>query len=164
MTYCGKCGAKVPDDVKFCPSCGASVELPPQEQADLASKFAALGNTADSTASFDKADIEQNKVMGILAYLGPLCFVPIFAAPTSKFARFHANQGLVFFLTCVAWGIVYGILNWMLLAVSWRLYRVCSIIGLFSLVLLIPMVLGILNAASGKARELPLIGKLRILK
>ena len=172
MAYCGKCGTKVDEGVKFCPSCGNPMEAPaPEQQAqsagdqnDFSAKIAALNNTADTTADFDKADIEQNKAMGILAYLGPLVFIPMFAAKESKFAHFHANQGLTLFIACVAWSIVYGILNWIILAISWRLYFISSIIGLFSLVFLVLAVLGIVNAANGRAKELPVIGKFKFLK
>ena len=172
MAYCGKCGTKVDEGVKFCPSCGNPMEVPaPEQQAqpagdqnDFSAKIAALNNTADTTADFDKADVEQNKAMGILAYLGPLVFIPMFAAKGSKFARFHANQGLTLFIACVAWSIVYSILNWIILAISWRLYFISSLIGLFSLVFLILAVLGIVNAANGRAKELPVIGKFKILK
>ena len=34
--------------------------------------------------------------MAILAYFGILVLIPILAAKDSKFARFHANQGLLF--------------------------------------------------------------------
>ncbi|MDO4733556.1 MAG: zinc ribbon domain-containing protein, partial [Bacillota bacterium] len=63
---------------------------PTGEQNDFSAKIAALNNTADTTGDFDKADIEQHKVMGVLAYLSWLVLIPIFAAPKSKFARFHA--------------------------------------------------------------------------
>ena len=36
-------------------------------------------------------DVQNNKVFAILAYIGILVLVPIFAAKESKFARFHAN-------------------------------------------------------------------------
>ena len=175
MAYCGKCGTKVDEGVKFCPSCGNPMEAPASEQqaqqtqqntaqTDFSAKFANLNNTADTTAEFDQADIVNNKAMGILAYLGPLVFIPMFAAKGSKFARFHANQGLTLFIACVAWSIVYSILNWILLAISWRLYFISVIIGLLSLVFLALAVLGIVNAAKGRAKELPVIGKFKILK
>ena len=47
----------------------------------------------------DPDDAEKNKIFGILAYLGILCLVPIFAAKDSPFAKYHANQGLVLLLT-----------------------------------------------------------------
>ena len=175
MAYCGKCGTKVDEGVKFCPSCGNPMEAPaPEQQAqqtqqntaqtDFSAKFANLNNTADTTAEFDQADIVSNKAMGILAYLGPLVFIPMFAAKGSKFARFHANQGLTLFIACGAWSIVYSILSWIILAISWRLYFISSIIGLCSLVFLVLAVLGIVNAANGRANELPVIGKFKFLK
>ena len=175
MAYCGKCGTKVDEGVKFCPSCGNPMEAPaPEQQAqqtqqntaqtDFSAKFANLNNTADTTAEFDQADITNNKAMGILAYLGPLVFIPMFAAKGSKFARFHANQGLTLFIACGAWSIVYSILNWIILAISWRLYFISSIIGLCSLVFLVLAVLGIVNAVNGRAKELPVIGKFKFLK
>src|SRR5689334_12413568 len=49
----------------------------------------------------DAADIEQNKVYAVLAYIGLLFLVPLFAAPNSKFARYHTNQGIVLFIAAV---------------------------------------------------------------
>ena len=174
MLLCEKCGTKVDEGTKFCPSCGNPMEAPALEQqaqtqqntaqTDFSAKFANLNNTADTTAEFDQADITNNKAMGILAYLGPLVFIPMFAAKGSKFARFHANQGLTLFIACGAWSIVYSILNWIILAISWRLYFISSIIGLCSLVFLVLAVLGIVNVANGRAKELPVIGKFKILK
>ena len=51
-----------------------------------------------------------------------------------------------------------------ILAISWRLYFISSIIGLCSLVFLVLAVLGIVNAANGRAKELPVIGKFKFLK
>lgn len=177
MAYCGKCGTKVDEGVKFCPSCGNPMEAPsPEQQAqtqqaqpagdqnDFSAKVAALNNTADTTANYDANDITQNKAMGILAYFGPLCFIPMFAAKGSKFARFHANQGLVLLIACVAWSIASSILNSIILAISWRLYFITSIISLLSVVFAILAIIGIINAANGRAKELPVIGKFKILK
>ena len=173
MAYCANCGNNVEEGVKFCPSCGTPMEAPAAEQQasqtggqnDLTAKLSALNNTADTTADFDKADIEQNKVMGILAYLSWLVLIPIFAAPKSKFARFHANQGLVLAITEVAWWIVTAILNAILYAISWRLGSlVGTLLGLVNLVFLVMLILGIINAANGRAKELPVIGKFKILK
>ena len=172
MTYCGKCGAQVQDGVKFCQGCGAAVETkvennaqqaqPPQN--DFSQKIQNLNNTADTTAEFDAQDITSNKAMAILAYFGPLVLIPIFAAKQSKFARYHANQGLVLLIAAIAYGIVYNILSAIILAISWRLYFLVSIIGLVSIVITILAIIGIINAATGKAKELPLIGKFKILK
>ena len=52
-------------------------------------------NTTDSTYEFDQKDIEQNKVMALLSYLGILVLVPLLGAKGSKYARFHTSQGTV---------------------------------------------------------------------
>ena len=101
--------------------------------------------------------------MAILAYLGILVLVPIFAAPQSKFARYHANQGLLLCIASIAFSVVYFILSAIILAISWRLHFIVSIIGLCGLVFLALMIIGIINAANGKAKELPVIGKFRLL-
>ena len=175
MAFCGKCGTQVNDGVKFCPSCGAPVSAQEQTnqdtqqqtagaQNDFSAKIAELNNTADNTAEFDKADIEQNKVMAILAYLSWLVLIPLFAAPKSKFARYHANQGLVLAIVEIAWWIVQGILSAVLYSISWRLGFISTILGLVNIVFLIFAIIGIMNAAQGKAKALPIIGKFKILK
>ena len=128
--------------------------------ADFKESFNNFNNTPDTTAEFDQQDIEQNKVMGILAYIGILVLVPIFAAKDSKFARFHANQGLVLAIAEVALGIILGILGG-IPYIGW-LFRIIG--SLFEVVCVLFAVLGIINAANGKAKELPIVGKFRILK
>ena len=176
MKFCGKCGTQIEDNVKFCPGCGAPAEQPAQQaqpqqtpppqqnQNGFNQTFQNLNNTADTTAEFDQNDINTNKGMAILAYFGPLVFIPMFAAKQSKFARYHSNQGLVLLIASILYGIAYSILSSIILAISWRLYFLVSIIGLVSIVITILAIIGIINAATGKAKELPLIGKFKILK
>ncbi len=176
MAFCGNCGAKVDEGVKFCPSCGTAIEAAEQKteqteqpkqgaQNDFAEKLQNLNNTADTTADFDPKDIEDNKLMGILAYLSWLVLIPIFAAPKSKFARFHANQGLVLAIVEIIWWIATAIITTIAYAIAWWLGSLLStVLGLANIVFFVMLVLGILNAAGGKAKELPVIGKFRILK
>ena len=168
MPFCRQCGMERKEGVRFCPGCGTPVEEPAQTaQQNSTSKensFAAAFNTADTTAQYDPADVEKNKAMGVLAYLSWLVLIPIFAAKDSKFARFHANQGLVLLIASAIFGVVRWILSEILFAISWRLYFVTIIISLLGLVFLALAIIGIVNAATGKAKELPVIGQIRILK
>lgn len=118
-------------------------------------------NTKDLTAEFDPQDIQQNRVMGILAYISWLVLVPIFAAKGSKWARFHANNGLLLAIAEVALGIVFGILGW-IPYVGW----IFGVIGWLSeLAVCALAIFCLVNAARGKAKELPIIGgKIKILK
>ncbi|MHB8961939.1 MAG: DUF4870 domain-containing protein [Saccharofermentanales bacterium] len=133
-------------------------------QSQFEEKLNKLNETADTTDSYDKTDIEQNKVMAILAYIGILFLVQLIAAPQSKFARFHANQGLVLAICEAGFSVAYSILNFIILGISWRLGFLMTIIGLLWLVFIALAILGIMNASNGKAKELPVIGKYKILK
>ena len=134
------------------------------QETNFEDKFSELNNTKDSTSEFSQQDINSNKVMAILAYLGILVLVPIFAAKDSKFARFHANQGLVLFLAEIAFYIALTIVSAIILAISWKLYFIITILSLVWIVFLVLAIIGIINAANGKAKELPVIGKFTLLK
>lgn len=122
-------------------------------------------NTPDTTAEYDAGDINNNKIMAILAYIGILVLVPIFAAKESKFARFHANQGLVLLIAEVAVSIILSIVGAILILILPILGIVFSIVSWVAyVVFLVLAVMGIVNAATGKAKELPLIGSIKILK
>lgn len=123
-------------------------------------------NTVDSTSQFTPQDINDNKVMGILAYIGILVLIPIFAAPQSKYARFHANQGLVLFII----ELIYGVITTVITSIFTMMHLftialiVGSLLGLVSIVFLVFMILGIVNVVNGTAKTLPIIGNVKILK
>ena len=159
MAFCPKCGAQVEDGVKACPSCGANLE----EKVDVSAKVTELTNTADITETLDPNDIQNNKVMAILAYLSWLVLSPLFAAKDSAFARFHVKQGLLLAICEIIVAVVFTILNtilgqifivWVILAIIQWIIN----IGFFVL-----SIMGIINAAQGKAKELPIVGKIKIL-
>lgn len=190
MSFCTKCGTELKEDAKFCPSCGAPTEqkaelaaeekqpeqntyqqnaYQPNSTSDFAQKFDQFTDTEDRTAEFDKADISANKVYAILAYIGFLVLVPLIAVPKSKYARFHANQGLVLLIGEVAYNIVRSVLLYVLGLTMWGpLSIVRGVIkfatGAVGLVFVVFAVIGIVNAAQGIAKELPLVGKIKILK
>ena len=132
-------------------------------QESFEEKVKALNNTADTTQEFDPQDIEKNKFMAILAYFGILVIIPILAAKDSKYARFHANQGLILCITAILYSVAYSILSSIILGISLHLYWLVSIISILGFAFLIWFVLGIINAAQGRAKELPLIGHYKLL-
>ena len=160
MAFCTKCGAFVEDNAKFCESCGAPIESgAAQNNGAQQTVFDQFTNTEDTTAAFSPADIEKNKVMGILSYLGILVLIPIFAAKDSPYARFHANQGLVLMIAEVVYSIATRIINSI---VGLSLLR--TILSIVSLLFLALAILGIVNAVNGKAKKLPLFGEITIIK
>ena len=111
--FCGKCGSKLEDGVKFCPACGASSETPPPDTGRQITPTYTPPVVPGAPGQADIRDAQDNKVMAILAYFGPLVLVPILAARESRFARYHANQGLVLLIACIVFLVlaVIGIIN-----------------------------------------------------
>lgn len=118
----------------------------------------------DTTARYDKKDVAENRTAAVCSYIGVLVLVPILAAKGSKFAKYHANQGLALLLAWVAYNFAAGITASVLLSVSWGLYPIVRAIRLLGLVYVALAVLGIKNVIDGKAKELPVVGKLRLLR
>ena len=101
---------------------------------------------------FDPQDVENNKVVSALCYLGILFFLPLVVNKESAFGRFHANQGLLLLIVGVISSFLYiiPILGWIAG-------------GIMGIVCLVLMIMGIVNTLNGKAKELPVIGKFRLL-
>ncbi|MEX2369334.1 MAG: hypothetical protein WD552_03015 [Candidatus Paceibacterota bacterium] len=95
----------------------------------------------------------NDQAMGIISYLGILVIIPIIIAKDSEFAMYHANQGLILLIAEI---ILFGIgmiplLGWLIAGIGW-------------IVAVIFTILGIINAAGGKKKPLPLIGGYQVLK
>jgi uncharacterized membrane protein len=171
--YCGKCGAQIPADNSFCGKCGYKCEANfenPQNSDKTNEKF----KGDDFSKAFDPGDAQTNKVAALLAY--PLFFIPLIIAPNSKFARFHANQGLIVFIFALLNSILQNIfrvahwgsrgwgwfLNWSDRS-GWIFSPFSIITNIIGVLLIAAIIYGIVNAANGKAVEIPLIGKFRII-
>ncbi len=108
-----------------------------------------LLNTPDHTADYDKNDISSNKIFACLAEIPVLFWLPLCACPGSRFARFHANNGLIMLIASVVSGVlsfvpvIGGLLTWVA-----------------STLLFIIWLLATVSAVTGTAKELVLLGKL----
>ncbi len=107
----------------------------------------------DGKVQSSAEDINENKTMAILAYI--LFFVPLLAARESKFAMYHANQGLVLFLAAMAVNLIGSLIP----VIGWFF-----IVLLGNLAAIVLAVLGIVNAYRGEAKPLPLVGWIKIIK
>lgn len=193
VVYCSKCGTNVTYQSQ--PSGGAqqntAQQKPFQNNASqqnyngtTSDKFKAGVNnavnktktfffdTADETSMQDASDVQENKFLALISYLGYFFFIPMIVKPYSRYLRFHGNQGLTLCLYLIAVSIVNTVITSIigiagysgmgaLIAVT-IINSIISIIFYGSFVLL--AAIGIYNAVKGFARELPVIGRIRILR
>lgn len=148
------------------PPAGNAASAP---QGNFAGTIQTLNNTTDETAGYDQADIKNNTLMAALSYIGILVLIPMFAAKESPFARFHVNQGFLLFVCEIAYGVVQWIIKEIFFLIfggfAYWIYKLVSILlSIIGLVFLAVSIVGIVNAVNGKAKELPLIGKYRVVK
>ena len=163
------------------------------EQTDPAGQ-AGFVNVADTVGPADQENltdfadpdgVQGNKAWGVLPYLGPiLLLVALVAGPkSSRYARFHANQGLVLTIWSLIgaavfsavtyfgfWGVqahisspTYGdiaagvvvILATGCFGILWSVF--C--LGIIELA-----IIGMVNAGRGKLKPMPLLGGWNLLK
>ena len=95
-------------------------------------------------------DLEENKAITFLSYLGILAIIPLLVKKDSPFAQFHGKQGIVLFVVWFVAAWISGfipIIGWFLIAPA------VSITGI------ILAILGLINVAKGEMKELPIIGE-----
>lgn len=137
--FCNVCGSQLNDNALFCAVCGAKIPSPePQPQETQPQQFQQPFNEYNM-----HADIAANKNLAALGYIG-MIILALVAAPNSRFIRFHANQALLLGLFSIPAAIPF--IGWI-----WGIFCVACLI------------MGISNALSGQFKELPLIGKFRII-
>lgn len=124
-------------------------------------------------------DVRQSKGIAWLSYMGLLFLIPMFVRRQSDYTRFHVKQGVTLFAVELAYGVTYSILMAIINAifpghytysylyylpsyyVHSSVYNVFSfLLGLGYIFFLVVAIIGIVNAATGKRKELPLIGKI----
>lgn len=137
----------------------------------------------DETKNFDKKDIESGKGMAIISYLGFLSLIPYLSEKKNKYVRYHAVQGLNLFILEMIYSVVYGILTSVIKVkgscgtgyygsladafgvtckvTPWWITLPLGIIGLGFTALAI---IGIVNACQDKAKELPIVNQIKIIK
>lgn len=96
---------------------------------------------------------ETNKGLCASAYL--MFFIPLLADSQNDDYKFHANQGLtllIFSLIIYFLGVIIPVIGWVI------------ILPIGIVVNLILFIIGIINALNGKNKELPVIGKIQLIK
>lgn len=112
----------------------------------------------------NKKNVGDSRITAALAYLGVLVVVLFFIEKKSAFVRYHVAQGMNLFVLEIVYGIIYQFVAAAVLMVSWRFYFLVKLIGAAALVFPVLAVIGIINAVNGQEKELPVIGKIRLVR
>jgi uncharacterized membrane protein len=92
--------------------------------------------------------LPDDRFIAAIGYLGILCLIPLLLKKDSAFSQHHGKQGLVVLL---AWLVLWvGNIVPVLGQVVW---------ALGSLLLLVLIILGMINALQGRMWEMPVLGK-----
>lgn len=163
--FCAHCGKKIENDALFCVGCGNRVAptqpavsstpnqiITPQfGQPFLANSQGGYQGGAGILGDFDR-DAFSNRYISILCYLGILVLIPILQQSKSPFVRFHANQG-------IACSIIATV------SLVFRYFPIIGFFGNMGLILsCVLAIIGIVNCTKMQKKELPIIGKIKILK
>jgi len=111
------------------------------------------------------ADIQQNKNIAWLSYMGILFLIPMLARKYSDFCQYHVKQGATLF--CLY--LVYTIANRIFLAIVGAIlpgsvYSLFSFLfSLIGLAFFVVAILGIVNAAGGRKKPLPIVGEIDLI-
>ena len=130
-----------------------------------------LNDVEDTTKKYTKRDIEDGQGLAIVAYILP--FIPYFTEKKNKFVMYHARQGMDLLVITMAYYILTSLLvrifqKEIYIAGNLSGYTTPSwlsfIIAIGFICLAILAVIGIVYAISGKAKELPIVNKIKIFK
>jgi uncharacterized membrane protein len=103
------------------------------------------GDAPQEAPATGSNDIEENRAIAYLSYLGILFLVPMLVKKDSPFAQFHAKQGLV--LTIASF-------------IGAFLIPVFGLGALVYLAVLIFSIMGLVNVNKGEMKDLPMVGEM----
>ena len=135
-----------------------------QEQNTTTQTKDAAEATVTSTAHTESAkvvdDVSEHKVFAIIGYILPfLFFIPMLneSSKNNQYARTHADQQLTLLVISLAWLVLSKFLYMML-------YGLMYMFGsLFNIAMLVLVVIGIINAAKGETKKLPIVGQISLI-
>ena len=130
-----------------------------------------MSSIKDYTDSFSLEEIESGKALSIVSYLIPL--VPFILSKKNNYVKFHTINGMNILFTYLIFLIIKRTLSYIfgtpcdlvsglkciILPISLRIFF-AFINMLFSFIILY----GVLNVCNNKAKEIPIISKIKLFK
>lgn len=134
--------------------------------------------TEDTSSDYKDEEIESYRGLAMLSYLGPFALIPYFKGKEHKYAYYHAVQGMNLLLVWVFYTIAaimfyqikvkesctYVLGRKVGSCVSTTPWWIRFPFGVIGFMLFILSIIGIIYALWGKAKKLPLIDKVNIIK
>lgn len=186
---CPKCETEIKSTDKFCSNCGESLKKKKTKkkhssinQDEIFNKIGdnleKILDTEDTSKDYGKKDVDDNKGLALLSYLGPLALIPYFYNKNSKYVKYHATQGMNLLIIWIGYfiaaGLLYmikftkscehyfgGIITNCVKVTPWWIKVPVDIVGL---ILFAISVIGIFYALTGVAKKLPLVDKVNLFK
>lgn len=121
-------------------------------QSSTENQVASGTNPTDAKPEFV---LDNNAIMALLSYFGPLVLIPVLMKQTDPFIKFHNKQGLVIFGLLAASYILSGVV----MSVPLLGFAIAGIFGFINLALAILSIIGIINVVQKQEKEIPLVGK-----
>jgi uncharacterized membrane protein len=95
------------------------------------------------TVQNEDKDIQENKIIAALSYIGILVLVPLLVKKDSKFCKFHAKQGLIMLIIFIVGWLIFWIPF-----IGWLIWIAAVILDLLALI----------QTLQGKYWEIPVVG------
>ncbi len=114
-----------------------------------------MENQNTGTQGIGTPNAQDDKLIGILSYLGILWIVAyiLYGSKKTEYNLFHVKQGLGLL---IAWVALYVVI----IVVTMIIPFLALFLSLVYILMFILMIIGIINAANGAQKELPLLGPL----
>ncbi len=130
-----------------------------------------MSSTKDYTETFSLEEIESGKALSIVSYLIPI--VPFILSKKNNYVRFHTLNGMNILFTYLIFLIIKRTLSYIfgtpcdlvsgikciILPISLRIFF-AFVNMIFSFIVLY----GLLNVCNNKAKEIPIISKIKLFK
>ena len=156
-------------------------EQPAEKPKNVKGFIQMIMNTKEHTIEFDKEDISKNQKNALIACFGVTFWLPFISKDYSRYARFYGNQGLLTLITMVPSIIFYSLIMGVVIcnACTASVYSngaevfkyltfggwIAAII-FFAICFAIPIFIiycSVTNIKQGKAKDIPFIGRLRLI-
>ncbi len=167
---CKKCGLHNEEGAKFCINCGEKLEFEPTNVESITPVEPINTNVTNGNA----------KIFSVLSYISILWLIGLLVNPEKNDpkVRFHVGQGIILTIFSVAIEIVIEIVTAVIAAVSTFVLNVSGVVLVTSILTLIStllsiaaslcvlalIIIGVINAANGEEKPLPVIGQFAFYK